>query len=192
MTTFKRFAAASAAAFALAFVASCGQPQPAPETTAAPSVTEGAGTTDAVDTATAQSIVDVARANPELSTFLAAVDAAGLAETLSGPGPFTVFAPNNAAFAALGDQVTALTTAEDKTPLRNILTYHVIQGAAVPSTALAGQTATPATVQGGTLTVDTSGAAPRIGGATVTQADIQASNGVIHVIDTVLTPPAAQ
>ncbi len=132
-------------------------------------------------------IVDIAAANEDFSTLVAAVQAAGLVETLKGPGPFTVFAPTNAAFAALpAGTVESLLLPENLDQLTAILTYHVVPGA-VTSDQLAGQQLSVVTVQGGTVNVDgTDGV--RVNTATVTTADIMASNGVIHVIDTVLLP----
>lgn len=132
-------------------------------------------------------IVDIASSNGDFSTLVAAVSAAGLVDTLKGDGPFTVFAPTNDAFAALpAGTVESLLEPENKDQLVTILTYHVIPGA-VTSDQLAGATLDVATVQGGTVKVDgTDGV--MVNDATVTTADITASNGVIHVIDTVLLP----
>jgi uncharacterized surface protein with fasciclin (FAS1) repeats len=132
-------------------------------------------------------IVEVAQGAGSFDTLVAAVEAAGLAETLSGEGPFTVFAPTDAAFAALPEgTVETLLLPENRDQLVAILTYHVIPGA-VTSGDIAGQTLEVETVNGAALAIDaTSGV--RVGSATVTQADVMASNGVIHVIDTVLLP----
>jgi len=136
----------------------------------------------------AGTVVEVAASNPEFSTLVAAIKAAGLVEALNGKGPFTVFAPTNAAFAALPTgTLDDLLKPENKAKLTAILTYHVIP-AKIESSALAGKTLTsPATLQGGTLAVDgTRGV--KVNDATVTAADVKASNGVIHVIDKVLLP----
>jgi uncharacterized surface protein with fasciclin (FAS1) repeats len=136
----------------------------------------------------AGTVVDVAASNPDFSTLVTAIKAAGLVDALNGKGPFTVFAPTNAAFAALpAGTVDDLLKPENKAKLTAILTYHVLP-AKIESSALAGKTLTsPATLQGGTLAVDgTKGV--KINGATVTAADVKASNGVIHVIDKVLLP----
>ncbi|MGG7644758.1 fasciclin domain-containing protein [Rhodovulum sp. YNF3179] len=132
-------------------------------------------------------IVDIAASNDQFSTLVAAVSAAGLVDTLKGDGPFTVFAPTNAAFEALPDgTVETLLKPENKDQLVSILTYHVVPGA-VTSDQLAGQELRVDTVQGQAVHVDgTDGV--MVDDATVTQADIMASNGVIHVIDTVLLP----
>lgn len=118
---------------------------------------------------------------------MAAVSAAGLVDTLKGDGPFTVFAPTNAAFAALpAGTVDTLLLPENKDQLISILTYHVVPGA-VTSDQLAGQRLSVETVQGSTVHVDgTDGVT--VDGANVIAADIIASNGVIHVIDAVILP----
>lgn len=137
--------------------------------------------------ATEPDIVDVAAANDQFSTLVAAVTAAGLVDTLKGPGPFTVFAPTNAAFAALpAGTVETLLKPENRDELMKVLTYHVIPGR-VTSDQLAGQRLSVATVQGQNLHVDGRNGV-RVNRSTVTSADIMASNGVIHVIDRVLLP----
>ncbi|MEM7724064.1 MAG: fasciclin domain-containing protein [Pseudomonadota bacterium] len=132
-------------------------------------------------------IVDIAASNEDFSTLVAAVTAAGLVETLKGDGPFTVFAPTNDAFAKLpAGTVESLLEPENRDQLVSVLTYHVVPGA-VTSDQLAGQRLNVATVQGGTVHVDgTDGV--KVNESTVTAADIIATNGVIHVIDTVLLP----
>lgn len=132
-------------------------------------------------------IVDTAVAAGQFKTLAAALQAAGLIDTLKGKGPFTVFAPTDAAFAKLpAGTVESLLLPENKGQLTSILTYHVVPGA-VKSKALAGKTLEVKTVQGTTVAVDgTSGV--KVDGATVTTADIAASNGIIHVIDTVIMP----
>jgi uncharacterized surface protein with fasciclin (FAS1) repeats len=134
-------------------------------------------------------IVDVAAGNPAFSTLVAAVGAAGLADTLKGPGPFTVFAPTNEAFAKLpAGTVENLLKPENKAQLVSILTYHVVSGK-VMAADIAGKTLSSPTVQGANIAIDaTSGV--KINNATVVIADVPASNGVIHAIDTVLLPPA--
>lgn len=138
-------------------------------------------------------IVDIAASNPDFSTLVSAVQAAGLVETLKGPGPFTVFAPTNDAFAALpAGTVESLLLPENKDQLVSVLTYHVVPGA-VTSDQVIGQKVNVATVQGGTVTVDGTvggkfSSAVRVNDANVVAADIAASNGVIHVIDKVLLP----
>lgn len=133
-------------------------------------------------------IVDTAVAAGDFTTLVAAVKAAGLVDTLKGEGPFTVFAPTDAAFAALPEgTVEMLLMPEKKDQLVSILTYHVVPGAVMSSDLTEGMTA--ATVQGATVTFTLEGGA-KVNDATITAADIAASNGVIHVIDKVIMPPA--
>lgn len=133
-------------------------------------------------------IVDTAVAAGDFTTLVAAVQAAGLVDTLKGEGPFTVFAPTDAAFAALPEgTVETLLKPENKDQLVSILTYHVVPGAVKSSDLTEGMTA--ATVQGGEVTFTLDGGA-KVNGANVTAADVAASNGVIHVIDAVIMPPA--
>ncbi|MGD1885084.1 MAG: fasciclin domain-containing protein [Paracoccaceae bacterium] len=134
-------------------------------------------------------IVDIASGDPNFSTLVAALGAAGLVETLQGPGPFTVFAPTNAAFDKLpAGTVESLLQPENVDQLRSILTYHVVPGN-ITSDQIIGTRQRVATVQGGTVHVDGTGkVGVRVNNANVTQADIIASNGVIHVIDKVLLP----
>lgn len=133
-------------------------------------------------------IVDTAVAAGDFTTLVAAVQAAGLVDTLKGEGPFTVFAPTDAAFAALPEgTVDTLLMPENRDQLVSILTYHVVPGAVMSSDLTEGMTA--ATVQGGDVTFTLDGGA-KVNDANITAADIAASNGVIHVIDTVIMPPA--
>jgi uncharacterized surface protein with fasciclin (FAS1) repeats len=137
--------------------------------------------------ATTSDIVDTAVAAGSFSTLAAALQAAGLVDTLKGEGPFTVFAPTDEAFAALPEgTVENLLRPENRDQLVAVLTYHVVSGD-VRAADVAGLTEAT-TVQGGTLAIDTSNGV-RINDATVTQADVVCSNGVIHVIDKVLLPP---
>ncbi len=131
-------------------------------------------------------IVDTAVANGSFTTLVAAVQAAGLVDVLKGEGPFTVFAPTDAAFAALpAGTVEALLN--DIPTLTGILTYHVIPGAVMASDLSEGLTA--ATVNGAEVTFTLANGA-QINGANIVMTDVQASNGVIHVIDAVILPPA--
>jgi uncharacterized surface protein with fasciclin (FAS1) repeats len=148
----------------------------------------GTGTVLAGSHAAAEAdIVDVAAEAGSFETLIAAVQAAGLEDTLRGDGPFTVFAPTDEAFAALPEgTVESLLEEANRDQLVAILTYHVLPGA-VTSSDLAGQTLEVETVNGQTVDIDaTSGVT--VDGATVVQADISASNGVIHVIDQVILP----
>ena len=131
-------------------------------------------------------IVDVAAANPDFETLVAAVTAAGLVETLSGEGPFTVFAPTDEAFDALPEGVLdALLLPENKDALTSILTYHVVSGEVMAADVTAGDVPT---VEGSTIAITTDGGV-KVNEANVTATDVDASNGVIHVIDAVLVPP---
>ena len=138
-----------------------------------------------VEEASVGTIVEVASANPDFSTLVAAVDAAGLVETLNGEGPFTVFAPTNAAFAALPAGVLdALLLPENIDALTKILTYHVVPGTVLAADIADGDVAT---VEGQNVTLSTANGVT-VNGANVVTADVLASNGVIHVIDAVLVP----
>lgn len=131
-------------------------------------------------------IVDTAVGAGSFGTLVAAVQAAGLVETLKGEGPFTVFAPTDDAFAALpAGTVEELLKPENKDQLIAVLTYHVVPGK-VMSTDLADDMSA-ATVQGGMITIDLDNGV-MVNDATVTTADIETSNGVIHVIDKVILP----
>ena len=132
-------------------------------------------------------IVDTAIGAGQFKTLAAALQAAGLVETLKGKGPFTVFAPTDAAFAKLpAGTVETLLKPENKAKLTAILTYHVVPGKVMAADVTKIKDAK--TVQGGSVKVDAMGGKVMIDGANVVTADIAASNGVIHVIDTVLMP----
>lgn len=191
---FAGFAAVSAAALLAAACSPSTEEAPATDATAA---ADGAMTAEAP--AASGNIVAVAQGNGDFSTLVSAVTAAGLGETLSGPGPFTVFAPTNAAFekvpAATRDSLMA---PAGKADLTKILTYHVVPGR-VDAAALTqqiqqgGGSATLTTVEGGTLTarvVDGTVTLTDEAGNTsrVVTADVAATNGVIHAIDTVVMP----
>jgi uncharacterized surface protein with fasciclin (FAS1) repeats len=132
-------------------------------------------------------IVDTAVANGSFTTLAAALTAAGLVETLKGEGPFTVFAPTDAAFAALpAGTVEELLKPENKDQLVAVLTYHVVPGAVMSTDLTEGMTAT--TVNGKDITITLEGG-PKVNGAVISAPDVAASNGVIHVIDSVILPP---
>jgi len=133
-----------------------------------------------------ENIVQVAQGNTDLSTLVEALTAAELAKTLEGPGPFTVFAPTNEAFEALGDTLATLLEPENKEELAEILTYHVVPGELTAAELSNGQMLE--TIQGDSLEVKIKGEEVTVNGATVVIPDVEASNGVIHVIDEVLTP----
>ena len=128
----------------------------------------------------------LAIATTDAKTLTAAVKAAGLVETLQGKGPFTVFAPTDAAFSAIQAEVDKLLKPESKAKLSKILTYHVVSGNMKAADLKDGQELT--TVEGGKLKVTVKDGNVTVGGAKVNTADITASNGVIHVIDKVLLP----
>ena len=133
-------------------------------------------------------IVDTAVEAGQFQTLAAALEAAGLVATLKGEGPFTVFAPTDEAFAKLpSGTVESLLKEENKDQLTAILTYHVVPGK-VMSQDVAGIDEAR-TVNGKMIDVEVDGSAVKVNDATVTQADIAAANGVIHVIDTVILPP---
>jgi uncharacterized surface protein with fasciclin (FAS1) repeats len=137
--------------------------------------------------ASAADIVDTAVAAGEFKTLVAAVKAAGLVDTLKGPGPFTVFAPTDEAFAKLpAGTVESLLKPENKARLQSILTYHVIPGKVMSLELVKLDSAK--TVEGGNIAIQTMNGGVMVNNAHVTQADISASNGVIHVIDTVILP----
>ena len=173
------------AAFALMGVACTGETAPA--TPAPAPVAEAPAAPAPVET---KDIVDTAVGAGQFTTLVAAVQAAGLVETLKGPGPFTVFAPTDAAFAALpAGTVEDLLKPENKAKLTAILTYHVLP-AEVMSSAIGATATDVATVEGKTVKVDGSTAGKvMVNDATVVTADVDASNGVIHVIDKVLLLP---
>jgi len=131
-----------------------------------------------------RTIVDVAEQAGSFGTLLTAVEAAGLTATLQGDGPFTVFAPTDAAFAALAEG-TLESLLADKQALTDVLTYHVVAGKVTASEVAAMSPLE--SLQGSTLSVSTDGGVS-IENASVVQADVMADNGVIHVIDTVLVP----
>ena len=134
-------------------------------------------------------IVDTAVGAGTFNTLVAAVTAAGLVETLKGPGPFTVFAPTDEAFKALGTTVDDLLKPENKDKLVAILTYHVVPGKVMAADLKDGMEA--ATVNGETVMIDLDNGA-MVDDAKVVTADIAATNGVIHVIDKVILPDTAK
>lgn len=184
-------------AFAALVLTSCNKKADAAAETAVTDSTEVV--TDSMATEAPSTIVDVAVGNPDFSTLVAAVKAAGLVETLAGEGPFTVFAPTNAAFGLLpAGTVETLLKPESLDKLKSVLTYHVVSGkfdaAAVTAAITAGNGKfTVTTVQGGKIDLsvkdgkvvltDANGKT-----ATVVTADVAASNGIIHAIDAVVMP----
>ena len=172
----KVFAVAIAAALTLA---ACGSDDEASEDTVAED-------TVAEEVVADGDIVAVASGNPDYSTLVAALSAAGLVETLQGEGPFTVFAPTDAAFAALPEGLLEkLLMPENIAALTAILTYHVVPGMVMSTDVTAGDVAT---VEGSTIAITTD-MGVMVNGANVVAVDVAASNGVIHVIDAVIVPP---
>ena len=183
-------AVAAAAALTLAACSSSSEETATSEATAA-ATEEAAEETEMTEEmeeapAGAGTIVDIASTTDGFSTVVAAIQAAGLTETLAGEGPFTVFAPTDDAFASLPEGlVDALLLPENKDVLTKILTYHVVPGAVMAADVTDGEVAT---VEGQNVTLSTADGV-KINDATVVQADIVADNGVIHVIDAVIVPP---
>jgi len=162
-------------------VAACSSSDEAEETT-----TTAPPTTEAM-AEESNTIVDVAIAN-DFNTLVTAVQAAGLVETLSGDGPFTVFAPTDEAFAALPEG-TLEGLLEDPEALADILTYHVVSGEVLAADVVGLTSAT--TVQGSDISIEVvDGGVVLNGSANVVATDVMASNGVVHVIDAVILPPA--
>jgi len=139
-----------------------------------------------VSVASAKNLVEIAAGSPDHTTLVAAVKAAGLVETLSGPGPFTIFAPTNAAFAKLpAGTVESLLKPENKAQLVAILTYHVVPAKVLAADVKSG---TAPTVNGKTLTLKADGMGVMVNNAKVIATDLVGDNGVIHVVDTVILP----
>lgn len=136
-------------------------------------------------------IAEIAADNENFTTLVAALDAAGLVGVLDGEGPFTVFAPTNEAFEALPEgELEALLQPENRETLTQILTYHVVEGKAMAADVVGMNEVT--TLLGPAVTINVDGNTVRLGDtAQVVQTDIEASNGVIHVIDSVLLPPTS-
>ncbi len=182
-TTLKVAAALFAGTLLFAACSSDSDSDEAATTTEAPTETTAAPD----DAAAEQNIVETAVAAGDFTTLATALEAADLVETLSGDGPFTVFAPTDDAFAALPEGALDDLLA-DPEALADVLTYHVVDGD-VMSTDLSDGMEVEA-LNGDTLTITIDGETVKVNDATVTTADIETSNGVIHVIDTVLLPPA--
>jgi len=161
-------------------LSACGGGQEQPEQ--AEAETEMAGDT-------LGSIAEIASNDARFSTLVTALDSAGLVQTFQGDGPFTVFAPTNEAFNQLPEgTVQDLLQPENRERLTAILTYHVVEGANMAADVQGMSSAT--TLEGSDLSISTSNGSVQVGDATVVQADVEASNGVIHAIDAVLMPPS--
>ena len=180
------------AAASVLLLAACGGDDEATSSSSSPATAEATPPADD-SPASSETITDIVAGNPEFSTLLAAVEAAGLAETLSGDGPFTVFAPTDAAFAELpAETLEALLQPANQDQLTAILTYHVVPAEVMAADVEAGEVPT---VNSAPFTVALDGQAVEItdgqgNQANVTETDIDASNGVVHVIDSVLLPAA--
>ncbi len=183
-----KVAAAGLAVASLALVG-CSSGDSSAESTPTAATSAAASPSEAMSEEAMESgtIVEVASDNPDFSTLVAAVTAADLGETLSGEGPFTVFAPTNEAFEALpAGLLDKLLLPENKEVLTQILTYHVVAGEVMSTDIEPGKVPT---VEGEDITIKVTDGAVTVNGANVTTADVEASNGVIHVIDEVLVPP---
>ena len=187
------FLIATAAASVL-FLAACGGDDEATSSSTSSPATAEATPPAAESPESSETITELVAGNPEFSTLLAAVEAAGLAETLSGDGPYTVFAPTDAAFAELPEgTLDTLLQPENKEQLAGILTYHVVPAEVMAADVEAGEVPT---VNSAPFTVALEGEAVAItdgqgNQANVIETDIDASNGVVHVIDAVLLPAEA-
>lgn len=171
-------------------MAACAPAAPAPAAPEAPAATEAPAeaATEAPAESEAGTIVDVAVGAGNFTTLVTAVSEAGLVETLQGEGPFTVFAPTDDAFAALPAGTIETLLADPEGALTQILLYHVVAGKVMSTDLSDGMMAD--TVQGSPITVSIADGVVKINDAQVTVADIEASNGVIHVIDAVILPPS--
>lgn len=179
------------AAVAALGLAACGDDGNDADTISTPAAAESTADSGEMTGEEVGTIVDVAASIDDFSTLVAAVQAAGLVETLSSEGPFTVFAPTNEAFATALDSlgITADELLADTDTLTEILTYHVLSGAVDADTAISLDGQTAETVNGAEISINVVDGSVVINDATVTTADVMASNGIIHVIDTVLLPP---
>jgi uncharacterized surface protein with fasciclin (FAS1) repeats len=174
-------------------LAACGSDDSTDEATPAETSSSAPATTEATEEAAAADIVDTAVAAGDFTTLAAALEAAGLVETLKGDGPFTVFAPTDDAFAALPEGTVDTLLEDPQGDLTDILTYHVVSGKVMAADVAGLDGQEVETLQGATFTVNVDGDNVTLTDAAgntvnVTQTDVEASNGVIHVIDAVLMP----
>ena len=174
-------------------LAACGSDDSTDEATPAETSSSAPATTEATEEAAGADIVDTAVAAGDFTTLAAALEAAGLVETLKGDGPFTVFAPTDDAFAALPEGTVDTLLEDPQGDLTDILTYHVVSGKVMAADVAGLDGQEVETLQGATFTVNVDGDNVTLTDAAgntvnVTQTDIEASNGVIHVIDAVLMP----
>jgi transforming growth factor-beta-induced protein len=164
-------------------ILTCGCMQPAPQVTPTPTVTAPPMTTPVM-----KNIVETAVADGRFTTLVAAVQAAGLADTLSGTGPFTVFAPTDDAFKKLPAGTVETLLKDPQGQLKQILLYHVVSGKVMAADVVKLDSVT--TVQGQNITITKTTEGVKVNDAKVVITDIETKNGVIHVIDAVLIPPA--
>ena len=174
-------------------LAACGSDDSTDEATPAETSSSAPATTEATEEAAAADIVDTAVAAGDFTTLAAALEAAGLVETLKGDGPFTVFAPTDDAFAALPEGTVDTLLEDPQGDLTDILTYHVVSGKVMAADVAGLDGQEVETLQGAKFTVNVDGDNVTLTDAAgntvnVTQTDVEASNGVIHVIDAVLMP----
>ncbi len=191
----KPIGAASAAVallFALPAVAQNAAPAAAPaDAPAAAPAADAAATASASTPAASGTLIAVVQADPNLSTFAKLAKQANLEATLAGQGPLTLLAPTNAAFSALpAEKLAELEKPENAVKLQQVLMYHIIPGAA-PSSAFKGTKGDVPSATPAKLVVDGTGATVKVNDATVTKADVAASNGAVHIIDKVLMAPEA-
>ena len=189
----RHFSLVAVLALALATTAACSSTDTAETATTAAATVETPMETASPDAMMAKDIVDTAVAAGDFTTLATALTAAGLVDTLKGEGPFTVFAPTDEAFAALPAGTLDALLADPTGDLTSILTYHVVPGKVMAADVLTLDGQKVATVNGAEITVNVDGSTVSLTDAkgntvNVTQTDIEASNGVIHVIDAVLMP----
>ena len=189
MKKFRFTLAALVAGVALVGAACSDDDDSSDETTTTTTEAESSSDSEESSEAEGMTIVDIAAGNEDFSTLVTAVTEAGLVDTLSGEGPFTVFAPTNEAFAALPEGTLDTLLADPEGALTEVLTLHVISGEvdAAAATAAAG---TCVETLGGPVKVEAVGEGLTIGGAPISSTDIEASNGIIHVIDAVIVAPS--
>lgn len=169
-----------------------GSPSQQPNSQANASAPEGTAHATSSATASGDTVYNTLLHSQNHRTLARLISQAGLAQTLEGPGPFTIFAPSDAAFGKMAAaSLEDLQRPENRDKLAQIISYHVVQGQATQSADLAGRTITAATVEGQSLSISSTanGQVTINGGARVTQADMKAGNGMVHSIDTVLLPP---
>lgn len=172
----------------LLFATACAPITAPAATPATPEPTEEAAPETTTETTALLDIVDTAVGAGNFTTLVAAVEAAGLVDALKGEGPFTVFAPTDEAFAAIPQETLDALLADPAGDLTQILLYHVVEGKVMAADVTDGLEAT--TLQGAPVNFTVADGSVKINDATIVTTDIEASNGVIHVIDAVIMPPA--